>query len=162
MTEARRKVRLEELGITHVRPKIAATGTIILEVPGENSAARIDSLAEKLPTALTDKEVRIARPVKCADLRVTGLDDSVGKEDLAVVIAKVRECSPAEVKVGNIKRDPSGLGAAWTQCLASAAKKTAAAGRVIVGWVSARMEALAPRPLQCFKCLEVGQVHRFG
>lgn len=42
MFEARRKVRLEELGILHVSPKIAATEAIILEVPGENSAARAD------------------------------------------------------------------------------------------------------------------------
>lgn len=35
MTEARRRIKLEELGITYLRSKIAATGAVILEIPGE-------------------------------------------------------------------------------------------------------------------------------
>lgn len=132
MTEARRKVKLKELGITHVRPKIAVTGAIILEIPGENSAVK-DSLAEKLRVALADKAVRIARPTKSADIRVVGLDDSVTKADLATVIARVGECLPAEIKVGEVRRAQSELGVAWAQCPAAAAKKVVAAGRVVVG-----------------------------
>lgn len=28
-------------------------------------------------------------------------------------------------------------------------------GRVLMDWVSARVEALAPRPMQCYRCLEI-------
>jgi hypothetical protein len=50
----------------------------------------------------------------------------------------------------------SGLGCVWAQCLSAAAKKAAEAGRLIVGWVSAKVEALQPRSLRCFRCLEKG------
>jgi len=37
----------------------------------------------------------------------------------------------------------------------AAAKKVAAAGRLTVGWVSARVKVLTPRPLRCYRCLEL-------
>lgn len=153
MAEARRKVRLEEVGISHVRPKIAVTGTIILEVPGENSAAKADQLAEKLQAALADKEVRITKSVKLAEVRITGLDGSVTKEELASVLANAGGCLPVDIRVGDIRRGPTGLGVAWARCPATAAKKMVGGGRITVGWVAARVETLAPRSLQCFGCL---------
>ncbi|XP_053994075.1 probable ATP-dependent RNA helicase vasa-like [Hylaeus volcanicus] len=33
-----------------------------------------------------------------------------------------------------------------------------ASGRLVVGWTSARVEALAARALRCYKCLELGHV----
>lgn len=104
---------MEEIGIDHVRPKISATGAIILEFPGEESAAGADRLAEKLRSALSDKAVRVARPVKCADIRVSGLDDSITKEDLAIALAGAGGCAPTEVKVGDVRRGPNGLGTVW-------------------------------------------------
>lgn len=156
MMEARSKVRLEDLGITHVRPKIAATGAVILEVPGENSAERADLLAERLRTALVDKEVRISRPVKLAELRVGGFDESVNGEELATAMASAGGCAAADVRVGSIRRGPTGLGSVWIKCPATAAKKVMDTGRIMVGWVAARVEVLSPRPLQCYRCLEKG------
>lgn len=43
-SHAEAKVRLENLGIPHLKPKIATTGAMILKVPGENSATRADQL----------------------------------------------------------------------------------------------------------------------
>lgn len=64
MAEARRRIKLEDLNITHVRPKIAATGAIILEILGENGSGKADKLAERLRQELRDKPVRITRPLK--------------------------------------------------------------------------------------------------
>ncbi|KYQ60025.1 hypothetical protein ALC60_00937 [Trachymyrmex zeteki] len=53
---------------------------------------------------------------------------------------------------------PRRLGTVWAQCPVVAAKKICEAGRIKVGWVSARVALLNVRHLQCFKCLEVGHV----
>jgi len=54
ITRAKNKVKLEDLGITHLRPKLAATGVMLLEVPGEDSADRADKLAQRLRDALSE------------------------------------------------------------------------------------------------------------
>lgn len=156
MAEARQKVRLEDMGISHVRPKIAATGAIILKVPCEDSASKADQLAQKLRLALADKEVRISRPIKSAELRIVGVDESITRDDLAAAVAGAGDCPQDEIRVGEIRRGASGLGAAWVKCPAVAARRLVDMGRVMVGWVAARVEALAPRPLQCYRCLESG------
>lgn len=155
MVEARRKVRLEDIGITHIKPKIAATGAMILEIPGENNS-KADILADKLRATLANKDIRIARPVNLAELRVNGLDESVTKEELAAALAGAGDCSAADIKIGDIRRNLTGLGSAWAKCPAAAAKKVTDIGRVMVGWVTARVEALSPRLMQCYRCLEIG------
>lgn len=59
MAEAKRRVKLSDIGITHLRPKVAATGAMILEIPDENNVARADLLAARLKEALEEKRVRI-------------------------------------------------------------------------------------------------------
>jgi len=156
MAKARKKIKLGDLGIAYLRPKLAATGAMLLEVPGDGSAAKADLLAAKLREALAATGARVARPVKTEELRVTGLDDSITKEEIAAAIAAAGSCSAPDVRVGDIRRGPSGLGTVWLQCPTAAAKKVAAAGRLTVGWVSARVEALTPRPMRCHRCLELG------
>jgi len=46
----------------------------------------------------------------------------------------------------------------WAHCPLEATIKVAEAGRLIVGWSSARVELLRRRPLQCFRCLAVRHV----
>lgn len=70
MAEARRKIKLGDLGIAYLRPKVAVTRAMLLEVPGEGSAAKADLLAARLREALADTGARIARPVKCEELRI--------------------------------------------------------------------------------------------
>lgn len=123
MAEARRRVKLEEIEITYIRSKIAATGAIILEVPGEDSAPKADRLAERLRTALADKEVRITRPTKSAELRIGGLDESITREDLAIAVAGASDCSQDDIRIGEIRRNAAGLGVAWIKCPAVAARR---------------------------------------
>lgn len=62
-----------------------------------------------------------------------------------------------DVRIGEIRqRTPRGSGSIWVQCPTEAAKKLVDMGKVKVGWVAARVEALKPRPLACYKCLEKG------
>ncbi|XP_025997575.1 uncharacterized protein LOC113005881 [Solenopsis invicta] len=75
-------------------------------------------------------------------------------------MAAVGGCKTWEVTVGTIRRSRMGLGSVWVRCPAAAARKLSEAGRVQVGWVMARVEALRPRPMQCYKCLKTG--HTIG
>ncbi|KOB70945.1 Gag-like protein [Operophtera brumata] len=52
----------------------------MLEVPGEDSGPKADALAAKLRELFDEDILRVTRPVKCAELRVDGLDDSVHRD----------------------------------------------------------------------------------
>ncbi|XP_072930547.1 uncharacterized protein [Epargyreus clarus] len=84
------------------------------------------------------------------------LDDSITQGDVADAVASAGGCSASDVKVGEIRKGHSSLGTAWVRCPLVAIKKLAIEKRVRVGWVSARVEVLSARPLQCFCCLEIG------
>lgn len=57
-----------------------------MEVSGENSAARADLLAEKLREVLADTPARVQRPTKTAEVRVTGLDESVTPTEIELAL----------------------------------------------------------------------------
>ena len=44
----------------------------------------------------------------------------------------------------------------WVSCPVASAKILADAGRVLIGFVSARVTVLAATPMRCFKCLSAG------
>jgi hypothetical protein len=148
MKRIRQGVNLQSLGIDALHPKRTTTGGLLLEVPGQESGPKADRLAERLREA----GVTVARPVKRADMRVRGLDDSITPLDVALALAEAGDCPAGTIKVGTILLSPAGLGA---QCPLVAAKKLAAAGKARVCWVWAYIENLAPRQLQCYCCLEV-------
>ncbi|XP_037299036.1 uncharacterized protein LOC119190706 [Manduca sexta] len=156
----RGKVDLASLGIgVGMKARRVATGAYLFEVPGPESEAKADSLVIKMREALCGLEgVRVSRPVMTAELRISGLDESVTPDDVATAIAKIGECSIEDLKVGQVKIEHSGLGAAWAQCPAKVADKVARAGRVLVGFVSAGVRLLEPRPQRCYRCLCRGHV----
>lgn len=104
LQEARDKIDLSPLGIDYLRPKRAATGALILEVPGEGSASKAEALATKLEETLGPR-ARISRPVLQSEIRITGLDESATAAVLSAAIAKDGKCSAEEIRVG----DRSGL-----------------------------------------------------
>ncbi|CAK9834518.1 hypothetical protein ANTRET_LOCUS11035 [Anthophora retusa] len=158
---ARQKLDLpKEVGLEAVRYKRAVTGALLMQVPGPEGAAKADTLAEKLREALEGTGVKITRPTKRAELRVTGLDDSVTPKEVADAIAAAGACKPEDVRTGQIRSAPSGLGTLWVSCPLLAANTVAKAGRIRVGWSSARVAVLAARPLQCYRCLQVGHVRQ--
>lgn len=158
MAAAKERVDLSELGIESVVVKRAMTGGLLLEVGGPGKEEKAAILAAVLKPALHDKNVRVFQPTKWAELRVSGLDDSVTPKELAEAVAREGECQPEEVKCGEIKTPRFGLGTAWLKCSLKAAKKIINSGRIRVGWASARVQALEARRLQCYRCLDFGHV----
>lgn len=156
METAKQQIKLTELGITDIRPKKAINGGLLLEISGADSVTKADALAGRMKEAVAEMGAKISRPQKMGEARVMDLDDSVTAEEVTQAIAESCGCAVDEVRVGEIRKTPSSLGTVWVRCPLAAIRKLATAKRVRVGWVSARVEVLAARPLQCFRCLEQG------
>nr|XP_033188909.1 uncharacterized protein LOC117156205 [Bombus vancouverensis nearcticus] len=155
---ARTRIPLSELGTERLEMKKAMTGAIIIQVPGDKDRGKATLLASRLAETLDPTAVRIATPTRMAELRVTGIDISVKKEELRRALALAAGCGSAEVQVGEIGATRGGLGSAWIKCPAAAARKLAQAEKIALGWSTARIRAVPKRPLQCFRCLELGHV----
>ncbi|XP_049887094.1 uncharacterized protein LOC126381682, partial [Pectinophora gossypiella] len=158
LSDAKRRVSLADLGISNMRFRRAATGARLLEIGGENSAAKADSLAKKLREVLSPDAVKVVRPVKRAEIRVTGLDDSADAIEVANAVAKEGGCAVDDVKHGRIVVGPRGDGSLWISCPVAAAKRLSDSGRLLVGWTSARVRLLDSRPARCYRCLEPGHL----
>jgi len=158
LRKARERVSLADLNIERTRIRRAATGAMLIEIPGEGTKEKADELATRLKTALADLNVRVTRPMRLAELKISGLDDSITKIDVAIALGEAGGTSWLQIKVGEIRRTQRGLGMMWARCPLEAAIKVAESGRLIVGWSSARVELLKRRPLQCYRCLAVGHV----
>ncbi|EZA57983.1 hypothetical protein X777_02030 [Ooceraea biroi] len=146
ITLAKQQILLEALGITEDKSKRAVTGGLIMQIPGQDAAAKADAFASKLEELLKEKGVRVARPSKRTEIRISGLDDSITPEEVADAVAKAGGCPLGDIKTGAIRSSPFGLGALWVQCPLAAARKVVAEGKLRVGWVAARVEALPPAP----------------
>ncbi|XP_047532118.1 uncharacterized protein LOC125067503 [Vanessa atalanta] len=155
LERAEQSVKLQDLRISGgLKVRRTATGARALELP-KAQAEQADRLAAKLRTVL-DGVADVVRPVKKADLKVTGLDDSVTLEKLAAAIARAGDCSSEAVKCGVMQRGPGYMGMVRVTCPLTAAKKLAAAGRLLVGWSSAKVAVVEQRPMRCYKCMGLG------
>jgi hypothetical protein len=157
LAEAKEKVNLADLGIANLRFRRAVTGARVLELPGATSGEKADKLAKELAEKLGEG-VRISRPTRCAELRLSNLDDSVTPAEVVAAVARAGGCAEDQVKTGEIRPDHSGLGTLWVRCPVTAAKKVAENGRFLVGWSSAQVKLLESRTMRCFRCLESGHV----
>ncbi|KPJ00920.1 hypothetical protein RR46_01399 [Papilio xuthus] len=158
LTQAKNRIKLAELGIRDIKFRKAATGARMLEVGGEAASEKADSLATKLREVLGPELVRVARPVKRAELRVTGLDDSATVAEVVEAVAREGGCVADNIRPGRLVFGPRGDGSLWLSVPVAAAKKVTDAGRVRVGWTSARVVLLPSRPTRCFRCLETGHM----
>ena len=100
--------------------------------PGPESRAKADKLAEKLSAVFADN-VKVSRPSKAAEVRVSGLDDSATPTEVAEELARACGRLPPEFKVRAVNRAPNGLSTCWVRCPVEAAKQLVAASRVLVG-----------------------------
>lgn len=80
------------------------------------------------------------------------------KEEVVDTIVEQGDCLAEEIRTGDIKGMYNGLGMIWARCSLRAASIMANAGKVRIGWTIARVELLARRPLQCFRCWEYDHV----
>ncbi|XP_026327990.1 uncharacterized protein LOC113236198 [Hyposmocoma kahamanoa] len=155
LAEAEARVDLAGLGIEGVKFRQSATGARLLELSGPQGALAADRLAEQLRPVL-DGVASVTRPTKTADIRISGLDDSATKAKVAAAVARTGQCTTDLVKVLEIRPGPGGMGSVIVQCPISTAKTLAEAGRILVGWSSAKVQALEQRPLRCYRCLGLG------
>lgn len=161
LREARSKIKIEDLKIENMKGRRAMTGAFLFEISGEDKDAKAETLTQKLKEVFAGREeVKIARPQKTAEIRIKDLDASIKEAEVQEAIARVGQCQLEEIKVGPIRRIPNGMGTIWAKCPIDAANKVAEKGKIAIGWIYARTEILAERPLQCFKCLEGGHVRQ--
>ncbi|XP_026331798.1 uncharacterized protein LOC113239145 [Hyposmocoma kahamanoa] len=148
-------IDLGSLGIPTVRMRNTQTGARMIEVPGATSAKKADALASKI-IELVGGLAMVSRPSKTADLRVAGLDETATPEKVRDAVAAKGQCPPSEVSVGAVRHDPNGRGSALVRCPVRAAQLVVAAGRLQMGWTSAGVQVLEPRPMRCYKCMGIG------
>jgi len=100
----------------------------------------------------------VSRPVVKADLKISGFDESVIKDELITMVTEFGDCLASDVRVGSFRAMRNGLSMTWVQCPLSAALRISRRGKVSLGWSVARVELMRTRPVQCFKCWHYGHV----
>lgn len=155
LQKAQEMVDLQELGIDQLRFRQTATGARMLEIPGSQNKEKADRLAEKLRGILSEV-ANVTRPFKSVEINVTGLDDAATKEKVAAAVAKEGGCDVLHVKVGEVRHGYGGAGSCLVSCPVPAAKVLVGKGRILVGWSSVRVVALAARPMRCYRCMGLG------
>ncbi|XP_045452676.1 uncharacterized protein LOC123661781 [Melitaea cinxia] len=148
-------VKLEELGIERILFRHTATGARMLEIPGSDKEEKADRLASRLREALSDVAT-VVRPVKTAQVRISGLDDTATPERVAAAVAKATSSDVGMVRVGAIRSGFGGMGSTVVTCPVSVAKALTEGGRLLIGWSSVRVSALEALPMRCFKCMGLG------
>lgn len=167
MARARGGVDIDAIGVEGgLKVRHTANGARLLECPGADSGAVADRLMARLREILPDPEVvRIDRPVRMAEIKVTGLDECATKEEVAAAIALQGNCALANVKVGELRSTYSGTRSVWARCpvqtatlLATPAqgKPADTPGRLRVGWVIAHVQLQEARPWRCLRCFGTG------
>lgn len=159
MEMLRSSIKLEDFGISGLRPKRAVTGALLLEVPGDGGAAKAEALASRMTEVLAGTGVKVTRPVKRVEVRVSALPDDAKRAEVGSALASAGGCPEGDIRIGEIRKSPSGLGTVWCQIPLAAARRVTAASEkrsLVVGWAMVRAEVLATRPLQCYRCLEIG------
>jgi hypothetical protein len=158
IAKARERIPLKELGVTKIEMKRGVTGSVIIRLPGDKNREKATMLASRLANVLDPMAVRVMAPVKRAEVKVEGIDISMGKEELRQAVSNETGCKTEEVIVGDIIVMKGGLGTAWVKCPVAGARRLAAIGKLAVGWSYAKVTAVPKRPLQCYRCLETGHV----
>jgi len=149
-------------GIKNTRLKRLATGGILWEILGAASAQQADALSASLREVFPEgRGVRISRPVRKAELRFTGFDESVAPREIAEAISQYGVgCDALDVRVGEIRSSRDGFSTVWVQIPAVVGLPIAEEGRLRLGWATARAVLLKGRPLRCYRCLAPGHVQQ--
>ncbi|CAD1481276.1 unnamed protein product, partial [Heterotrigona itama] len=86
--------------------------TVRLEVPGQNSTEKADNLAGCLRQVFSNNgDVKVSRPRKMAEIRISGLDGSVTPAEVVSAVTKAGKCDAEDVKTGEIRhRTPMSMG----------------------------------------------------
>ncbi|XP_020297777.1 uncharacterized protein LOC109862203 [Pseudomyrmex gracilis] len=150
LRDAKGKVDPRLAGVSRVRRTLE--GYLLLEVKDRKSKA--DLLASRLREVLPEG-VRVARPSRNVEILVSGLDEFTTEDDLRQEF-EAEFGGGSGVRVVSLRRSQPSGGVALVRCSFEAAAKAIKVGKLPVGWVVARVRALRPRPLQCYRCFQPG------
>ncbi|XP_013188630.2 uncharacterized protein LOC106133446 [Amyelois transitella] len=148
-------LQLSSIGVEHAAVRRTATGARIIEIPGGDSGAAADNLADKIRELVGDVAV-VSRPYKTAQIKIAGFNEAVTPEALQAEVSKVGNCPLGQVKLGQIRLAPNQTGAVIVTCPVAAANTLITAGRLLVGWSAARVIGLKALPMRCFRCMGMG------
>lgn len=148
---------MDDTVVDSMRVREAASGGLVIEVFGKDGVKKADSLVEGLRSVLADSAI-VSRSVRMANLRLSGLDPTIGCGDVCSTIASVCGCVETDISVGEIKRLPSGLRIAWVRCPVSVAEELIFQGHLRIGWSLIPVGSYKMQRLQCYKCWNFGHV----
>lgn len=104
MSISRDRIKISEIGIQEVRPRRIISGGLALEISGKESITKADTLTGHLKKILPETgEIKIAHRIKKTDLRISGLEDSIASNEVALAVATAGTCEVADVKTGKIR-----------------------------------------------------------
>lgn len=157
LKRAKQRVNIKDLGIVDPNIRLAASGGLLLEIPGPEGHSRADALVDRLRRELNE-EVVVSRPVKFGELRLKGIDPSVGQDEITRALAAAGGCASEQIRLGPIRKNIRGVQSAWAKCPLSSAIKLADLQKIEIGWSVMYVKILRGRPTQCFKCWGYGHV----
>ncbi|KAJ0174689.1 hypothetical protein K1T71_009797 [Dendrolimus kikuchii] len=158
MQKAKTNIKLGDLGIPGVKLKTARTGARMLLLPGKDSGEKADALAARLKEVLPQDEVKVSRPERCLNVRISGLDDCTTVEEVVAAVARVTDVAAGRINSSGIRLGPDRLGYVILACPVAAAIKLKDRKRIMVGWASADVKILPSRSERCWRCLVAGHV----
>jgi len=77
----------------------ATNGGIIIEITGPEGALKADSLASRLREVI-GSNASVSRSVVKADVKISGFDDLVIKDELITIITEIGNCLASDVRIG--------------------------------------------------------------
>jgi hypothetical protein len=161
MSLAKRAINLSDLDTEVVKQRKVVMRALLLEITGRVADRKASRLAERMAEDLRDYPVKVTVPRRTAELRVSGLEDSVTLEEVVTAVAKAGGCCAEEVNVGVIRTVPRRLGSVWLRCPLTTARKingstcargdAPSIGKLRIGWTASWVSPFPTRGLQCYK-----------
>ncbi|CAG9793180.1 unnamed protein product [Diatraea saccharalis] len=130
--EAKEEINLSDLGILGIKFGVATTGAKLLKFLGTNILRDVFG-----------SEVRVTRPVKRVDIRLTNLDDSITPSEMRATIAGRCVCSADGIVLGPLIEGDDGLNVALERCPVRAADLLLKEGRLQIELQIARWPDIA-------------------
>ncbi|XP_032682494.1 uncharacterized protein LOC116849463 [Odontomachus brunneus] len=122
LKKVRDNISLQEIGIERTKIRKTANGSTLVTVLGPDAASKADALAVKV-RELVQNDARVTRPIKRANIKLVGIDDSINKEEIACTIAEVGQLKLDDIRIGDLQLMRNGMGIAWVNIPLSAAIK---------------------------------------
>lgn len=99
------------------------TGGVIIEIADDEEGEKADVLRDKINEALDSSKIRVSRPVKKIQMRLTEIDDSITVNEIRQEITKVDSCKSVDIDCSEVKYFRGNLGVTWVRCPMRAALK---------------------------------------